>query len=60
MAFSDAEGLELLARGVLNVLVQAVAVRVHRHDRREVFHLEMPHRFRRAELEQRDIASLNA
>ena len=44
---------EVLARLLLDVLVQAVAVRVHRDDRREILDREMPHRFGRAELEQR-------
>src|SRR4029078_7618480 len=52
--FLNADGLEMLPGFLLDVLVQAVPVRVHRHDRREVFHFELPHRLRRAELEQRD------
>src|SRR4029078_4292601 len=48
-----ADGLEMLARGLFDILVQAVAVRVHRDDRREVLDLEVPHLFRRADLEQR-------
>ena len=53
--FLYAYRFEVRARFLLDVLVQAVAMRVHRHDRREVLDLEMPHRFGRAELEQRHI-----
>src|SRR4051812_48188085 len=55
---SDADCLELLAGFLLHVLVQAVAVRVHRDDRGEILHGEMPHRFGRAELEQRHVVYL--
>ena len=49
----DADRLEMLARFLLDVLVQAVAVRVHRDDGRKIFDRQVPHRFGRAELEQR-------
>ena len=37
---------------LLHIRVQTVAVRVHRHDRREILHPQMPHRLRNAELQQ--------
>ena len=46
------------ARLLLDVLVQRVAVRVHRHDRGKVFDGQMPHRLGRAELEQRHAVDL--
>ena len=45
-----------LAAGLrFDLRVQAVAVRVHRDDRREIADVEVPHGFGRAELEQRDV-----
>src|SRR5947209_4548542 len=44
---------QMRAGRLLDVFVQAVPVRVHRDDRGKVFHGEMPHRFGRAELQQR-------
>jgi hypothetical protein len=43
---SDANCLELLARFLLDILVQAVPVRIHGDDGGELFDAEMPHRFR--------------
>src|SRR4051794_2992157 len=52
--FLYADRFEVVAALLLDVFMQRVAVRVHRHNRRKVFHAEMPHRFGRAEFEQRD------
>src|SRR5215510_63953 len=45
---------EDLSRCLLDVGVQAVPVRVHCDDRREIADLEVPHRLGRAELGERD------
>src|SRR2546426_10358485 len=42
----------MLPRLLFDVLVQTVSVRVHRDDRGEIFDGQVPHRFRRAELEE--------
>src|SRR5690349_18468209 len=57
-ATKGTERREVLTRLLFDVLVQAVAVRVHGHDRREVLDRQVPHRFGRAELHQRDAVDL--
>ena len=43
----------MLPRLLLDVLVQAVAVGIHRDDRGKILDRQVPHRFGRAELQQR-------
>jgi hypothetical protein len=43
------------AGSLLDVFVQAVAERIHRHDGREVLDRKMLHRFGRAELQERHV-----
>ena len=43
---------ELFGGRLLDVGVQAVAVRVHGHDRREIIHPQMPHGFGNSEVDQ--------
>src|SRR5262249_20065948 len=49
-----ADHFQLLPGFLLDVLVQAVAVRVHRDDRWKLLDRQMPHRFGRSEFEQRN------
>ena len=48
------EPCKLFGRFLLDVLMEAVAVRVHGDDSGKVGHVEVPHRLRRSEVHQRD------
>src|SRR6185436_7303500 len=48
----DADGRELFGGFLLDFPVQAVPVRVHRHNCREILHGQVPHRFRGAKFHQ--------
>src|SRR5258705_9858804 len=50
----NTNGRELFGRFLLDFPVQAVAVRVHCHNRREILHVQVPHRFRGPEFHQCD------
>src|SRR3954470_9065570 len=50
---SDSDSLQTYPGLLLDVLVQRIPVRVHRHDSREIFDAQVPHRFGRTEFHQR-------